>query len=165
MRFLNLAPSVRLNRPKTLLTALPLLLTATPVLAAESVPPGAEADGTMIFVYWTVALLGSLAALFFARKFFVWVVAQDEGDEKMVEIAEHVRQGARAYLNRQYKVVTIFFIVTGLLLAVVAFVFKAQSTWVPFAFLTGGFFSGLAGWFGMKTATLASSRTAACVWS
>ncbi|MBM79610.1 MAG: sodium-translocating pyrophosphatase, partial [Planctomycetaceae bacterium] len=101
-----------------------------------------------------------MLALFFAHKFFKWMVAQDEGDERMVEIAENVRQGARAYLNQQYKVVTIFFVVTCLLLAVVAFGFGAQSGWVPFAFITGGFFSGLAGWFGMKTATMASSRTA-----
>jgi K(+)-stimulated pyrophosphate-energized sodium pump len=116
-------------------------------------------NGT-VATYWAIALAGSLVALFFAWKFFNWMVAQDEGDETMVKIAESVRQGARAYLNRQYKVVAIFFVVTSLLLAIVAFGFGAQSHWVPFAFLTGGFFSGLAGWFGMKTATLASSRTA-----
>ena len=63
-------------------------------------------------------------------------------------------------MNRQYFVVGIFFLITCVILGIVAFVFNAQSHWVPFAFLTGGFFSGLAGWFGMKTATLASSRTA-----
>ena len=78
----------------------------------------------------------------------------------MIRIAENVRQGADAYLRQQYKIVTVFFVVVCALLAVVAFVFNAQSPWVPFAFVTGGFFSGLAGWFGMKTATLASSRTA-----
>ena len=109
---------------------------------------------------WFVALLGSVVALVFARKFFVWVVAQDEGDEAMIKIADYVRAGALAYLKRQYTVVLIFFVVVSVLLAIVAFGFGAQSGWVPFAFLTGGFFSGLAGWFGMKTATLASSRTA-----
>src|SRR5690606_37946265 len=69
--------------------------------------------------------------------------------------------GANAYLRQQYKVVAIFFAVIFVLLAIAAFVLKVQSEWVPFAFLTGGFFSGLAGWFGMKTATCASSRTAA----
>ena len=123
--------------------------------AADTVNQG------MVASYWAVAMVGSLVALFFAWKFFNWMVGEDEGDEKMVEIAEHVRQGSRAYLNQQYKVVGIFFVVVSLLLAVVAFGFGAQSKWVPFAFLTGGFFSGLAGWFGMKTATLASSRTAA----
>ena len=105
-------------------------------------------------------MAGSLAALFFAWKFFTEVVGKDEGDEKMIYIADNVREGARAYLNRQYKVVAVFFVVTSALLAVFAYVFKAQSNWVPFAFITGGLFSGLAGWFGMKTATLASSRTA-----
>jgi inorganic pyrophosphatase/K(+)-stimulated pyrophosphate-energized sodium pump len=87
------------------------------------------------------------------------MVAQDEGDERMVEIAEYVREGARAYLNRQYKVVAMFFVVVAILLAILAFGFGVQSKWVPFAFITGGFFSGLAGWYGMKTATMASSRT------
>ncbi|MCB9951893.1 MAG: sodium-translocating pyrophosphatase [Planctomycetaceae bacterium] len=105
-------------------------------------------------------MVGSLVALGFAWMFFKWMMAQDEGDENMVRIAGYVRRGADAYLWRQYKIVGIFFIVTMLLLMVVAFVFKAQSPWVPFAFLSGGFFSGLAGWFGMQTATQASSRTA-----
>ena len=130
------------------------------VVAAESSPEGSEPNNIVIALSWLVAFVGSLAALFYARKFFQWMVAQDEGDETMVKIAEHVRQGARAYLNRQYKVVTLFFVVICILLSVLAFGFEAQSKWVPLAFLTGGFFSGLAGWFGMKTATLASSRTA-----
>ncbi len=116
-------------------------------------------NSSMVFIGWGIAMVGSVIALIFAFIFFRWMIAQDEGDELMVKIAEHVRQGSRAYLNQQYKVVAIFFAITCALLAVVAFVFHAQSTWVPFAFLTGGFFSGLAGWFGMKTATLASSRT------
>ena len=110
--------------------------------------------------FWSLSLTGALLALFFAWKFFTWMVQQPEGDENMVRIAEHVRDGARAYLNQQYKVVAIFFGIVAVLLAVVAFVFEAQSKWVPFAFMTGGLFSALAGWFGMRTATLASSRTA-----
>jgi len=133
-------------------------LTAGPAFAAEETAQKVN-QGT-VAVYWAVALVGALVALFFAWKFFNWMVAQNEGDEQMVKIAENVRTGARAYLNRQYKVVAIFFVVVSVLLSVVAFGFGAQSGWVPFAFLTGGFFSGLAGWFGMKTATLASSRTA-----
>ncbi len=141
-----------------LLTPLITLSTATAAVAAEG---GSEAiNETPIAIGWGIALVGALAALFFAFKFFKWMVGQDEGDPKMIEIAEHVRQGARAYLNQQYKVVALFFVIVSLLLAVLAFGFGAQSGWVPFAFLTGGFFSGLAGWFGMKTATLASSRTA-----
>ncbi len=134
-------------------------LSAGSAIAADS-PDAAAINEGPIAIGWSIAMIGSLAALFFARKFFVWMVAQDEGDERMVTIAQHVRDGANAYLSRQYKVVLIFFVVTSALLAVVAFGFNAQSHWVPFAFLTGGFFSGLAGWFGMKTATLASSRTA-----
>ncbi len=110
---------------------------------------------------WGVSMFGALFALFFAWRFFRWMCRQDEGDPLMIKIAQAVRDGARAYLNRQYKVVALFFIITSLLLGVVAFVFHAQSEWVPFAFITGGLFSGLAGWFGMRTATLASSRTAA----
>jgi inorganic pyrophosphatase/K(+)-stimulated pyrophosphate-energized sodium pump len=78
----------------------------------------------------------------------------------MQEIAQYVREGAYAYLKRQYFVVGIFFVVVAIALAIVAFGFHAQHTLVPFAFLTGGFFSGLSGFFGMKTATNASSRTA-----
>lgn len=135
----------------------------TPAFAQEEAAPTASADSSLeiwIGLCWAVSLVGSLVALFFAWKFYNWMKEQHPGDEKMVEIAEHVRKGARAYLNQQYKVVAIFFVIVCALLAVVAFVFNAQSKWVPFAFLTGGFFSGLAGWFGMKTATLASSRTA-----
>ena len=129
-------------------------------IAADDTATGAAVDESAVVIGWAVALAGSMLALFFAHKFFKWMVDQDEGDENMVRIAENVRQGARAYLNQQYKVVTIFFVITCGLLAVVAFGFGAQSGWVPFAFITGGFFSGLAGWFGMKTATMASSRTA-----
>lgn len=158
--------SLALNPARLLLTVLCLLTVPSAVLAAEGSSAEAEAahsagNSTIVVGGWAICLVGSLLALFFARKFFLWMVQQDEGDEKMIRIAENVRQGADAYLTQQYKIVSIFFVVTCVLLAVVAFVFNAQSAWVPFAFVTGGFFSGLAGWFGMKTATLASSRTAA----
>ena len=78
----------------------------------------------------------------------------------MREIAGHVRKGAMAYLKQQYKIVTIVFIILAALFAFMAYVMKVQNPWVPFAFLTGGFFSGLAGFLGMKTATYASTRTA-----
>ncbi len=110
---------------------------------------------------WCIAFVASLAALGFAWHFFKSMMAADEGDDKMIEIAGHVREGAAAYLNQQYKVVAFFFVIIGILLAIAAFGMEAQSPFVPFAFLTGGFFSGLAGFFGMKTATWASSRTAA----
>ena len=117
-------------------------------------------DETHVLIAWLVALGGALTALFFAWRFFSWMVKQAEGDPLMVELAGHVREGADAYLGRQYRVVALFFAVTCALLIVVAFVFHAQSQIVPLAFLSGGLFSGLAGWCGMKTATLASSRTA-----
>jgi len=142
---------------KTAAGAVALLAGTTPTFAADN--SAVDASQGVIAGYWVVAFIGSLVALYFAWKFFHWMVEQDEGDEGMIKIAESVREGARAYLHQQYKVVAMFFVVVCLLLAVVAFVFGAQSGWVPFAFLTGGFFSGLAGWFGMKTATLASSRT------
>lgn len=99
---------------------------------------------------------GSAAAWFFFRS----MMKEDEGTERMREIAGHVRKGAMAYLKQQYKIVTIVFIILAALFAFMAYVMKVQNPWVPFAFLTGGFFSGLAGFLGMKTATYASTRTA-----
>jgi H(+)-translocating pyrophosphatase len=107
---------------------------------------------------WWIAPLGSLIALGFAYYFYKTMMQVPGGDKKMVEIADAVRIGAMAYLKRQYKVVTIFFIVTSIILAIMA-AFGLQSWFVPFAFFTGGFFSGLAGFFGMWTATNASNRT------
>ena len=143
------------------LLGLPDGLLAAEEASEEAVAAHAAGNSPMVIGCWFASLVGSLIALFFARRFFHWMVMQDEGDDEMVRIAEHVRQGADAYLRQQYKLVAIFFMVTCVFLAVIAYVFNAQSEWVPFAFVTGGFFSGLAGWFGMKTATLASSRTAA----
>ncbi|MBT6155167.1 MAG: sodium-translocating pyrophosphatase [Planctomycetaceae bacterium] len=142
-----------------LLTGAILTLCSNAAVAAEGVY-AKDVDQGPVYLGFTIAIVGSVIALIFAFKFFKWMVAQDEGNETMVRIAQHVRDGADAYLTRQYKVVAVFFAITCVLLAVVAFGFGAQSKWVPFAFLTGGFFSGVAGWFGMKTATLASSRTA-----
>jgi len=104
--------------------------------------------------------LASLAALGFAYYFFRQMMKESEGTEMMKEIAAHVRKGAMAYLKQQYKVVAIVFIVLSLFFAVLAYGFGIQNPWVPFAFLTGGFFSGLAGFIGMKSATYASARTA-----
>ena len=111
--------------------------------------------------FWLVGVAGAVLALYKAWEFFKWMESQSPGTPRMVEIAGYVRTGADAYLRQQYKVVAAFFVVIFLLLAVMAFALKVQSAWVPFAFISGGFFSGLAGWFGMKTATLASNRTAA----
>ena len=88
------------------------------------------------------------------------MLRQSEGTASMREIALYVRKGAMAYLKQQYKVVGIVFIVLSVFFAILAYGFGVQNGWVPFAFLTGGFFSGLAGFIGMKTATYASARTA-----
>ena len=110
-------------------------------------------------VFWLVPI-ASVCALGMAWFFFSQMMKESEGTPRMIEIAEYVRKGAMAYLKQQYKVVLIVFIVLAIIFAFMAYVLHAQNEWVPFAFLTGGFFSGLAGFFGMKTATFASARTA-----
>ena len=104
--------------------------------------------------------LAAVLALAFAYVFYSQMRKESEGTPTMQEIAEHVRKGAMAYLKQQYKVVAIVFVILALFFAVLAYGFHVQNSWVPFAFLTGGFFSGLAGFIGMKTATAASARTA-----
>jgi len=101
-----------------------------------------------------------VVALLFAWIFFRQMMKESEGTPTMKEIAQYVREGAMAYLKQQYKVVIIVFAVLACLFAVLAYGFGVQNPWVPFAFLTGGFFSGLAGYVGMRTATYASARTA-----
>ncbi|HBG24685.1 MAG: sodium-translocating pyrophosphatase [Bacteroidetes bacterium GWF2_41_61] len=111
-------------------------------------------------ILFYIVPLASLAALGFAWYFFKQMMRESEGTDLMKEIAQHVRSGAMAYLKQQYKVVVIVFVVLAIFFAVLAYGFGVQNPWVPFAFLTGGFFSGLAGFIGMKTATYASARTA-----
>ncbi len=106
-----------------------------------------------------MALAASVIALLFAYIFFRQMIKADEGTDLMKKIARHVRSGAMAYLKQQYKVVIIVFVILAVVFGVMSF-FGLQNEWVWFAFLTGGFFSGLAGFFGMKTATYASARTA-----
>jgi K(+)-stimulated pyrophosphate-energized sodium pump len=110
---------------------------------------------------WVIYLVlaASILALSFAFYFYKSMMKGDEGTDLMKKIASHVRRGAMAYLKQQYKVVIIVFIVLAVLFFVMS-LFDLQNGWVWFAFLTGGFFSGLAGFFGMKTATYASARTA-----
>ena len=149
-----------------LVTLVALMGIASPCLAVDtggdtSTPAAVDSQEWKFVLYWAVAFIGAIIALVFAVKFFKEVMAADEGNEEMIEIASHVRKGANAYLWQQYKIVFCFFFVIFFLLLYAAFGLDVQSKWVPFAFITGGFFSGLAGWFGMKTATWASSRTAA----
>lgn len=110
-------------------------------------------------VFWLVPI-ASIVALGMAWFFFRQMMTEEEGTPRMKEIALHVRHGAMAYLKQQYKVVGIVFVILALIFAFMAYGLGVQNPWVPFAFLTGGFFSGLAGFFGMKTATYASARTA-----
>lgn len=110
-------------------------------------------------LFWLVPA-ASIVALFFALFFYKQMMKESEGTETMRKIAAYVRRGAMSYLKQQYKVVGIVFIVLAVIFAVMAYGFSLQNAWVPVAFLTGGFFSGLSGYLGMKTATYASARTA-----
>ena len=114
---------------------------------------------TIPFEFWLVPV-ASVVALSMAFLFFRSMMQADDGTPRMREIAGHVRRGAMAYLKQQYKVVLIVFVVLAIIFSIMAYGFGVQNPWVPGAFLTGGFFSGLAGFFGMKTATYASARTA-----
>lgn len=111
-------------------------------------------------VYFWPVPIAAIVALVFAWVFFKQMMKGDEGDVTMIKIAEHVRKGAMAYLRQQYKVVGYVFVILTIVFLIMSFVLKVQNAWLPIAFITGGFFSGLAGYFGMKTATYASGRTA-----
>lgn len=110
-------------------------------------------------LFWLVPA-ASILALLFALFFYRQMKKESEGTPLMAKIASHVRQGAMSYLKQQYKIVTIVFVCLVIIFAIMAYGFGLQNPWVPVAFLTGGFFSGLSGFLGMKTATYASARTA-----
>ena len=110
-------------------------------------------------LFWLIPC-SSVLALGLAWYFYRQMMHEDEGSDQMRAIALHVRQGAMSYLKQQYKIVTLVFIGLALAFSVMAYGFGLQNQWVPVAFLTGGFFSGLSGYLGMKTATQASARTA-----
>lgn len=110
-------------------------------------------------IFWIIPV-ASILALVFAWFFFRQMMKESEGTETMAKIASYVREGAMSYLKQQYKVVASVFLVLVILFSIMAYGFGVQNEWVPIAFLTGGFFSGLAGFLGMKTATYASARTA-----
>lgn len=113
----------------------------------------------MIGIFWFVPFVAILA-LCFARYFFVNMKKANEGSETMISIASSIRSGAMAYLKQQYKIVFIVFLIVSAILSFFSYVFEIQNKWVPFAFMTAGFYSALAGFLGMKTATAASSRAA-----
>ncbi len=127
------------------------LLTLPQVLAAANRPA--------LPLLWWLGPLTAVAALVFAWILYRQMLQTSEGNERMQEIAQAVREGAMAYLRRQYRVVTVVFVVLFAIFLVLAF-FKLQNPIVPFAFLTGGLFSGICGYIGMKAATNASARTA-----
>ena len=110
-------------------------------------------------LFWLVPI-SSVLALILAWYFYSQMKKESEGTELMAKIASHVRQGAMSYLKQQYKIVSIVFVCLVIIFAIMAYGFGLQNPWVPVAFLTGGFFSGLSGFLGMKTATYASARTA-----
>ena len=110
-------------------------------------------------LFWMVPA-ASLIALFMAWYFYRGMMKESEGTDLMKKIAGYVRKGAMSYLKQQYRIVGIVFLALVILFSIMAYGFNLQNPWVPVAFLTGGFFSGLAGYLGMKTATYASARTA-----
>ncbi|MCD7896748.1 MAG: sodium/proton-translocating pyrophosphatase, partial [Planctomycetaceae bacterium] len=128
--------------------------------SAGAAEAGSSGPGTLLpTVLFYVAFAMSLVGLFYAAKFYREIMAAPEGTDRMKEIAQYVREGAYAYLYAQYKTVSLVFIVLFLVFLGLAYA-GIQNPFVPVAFLTGGFFSGLCGFLGMKTATNASARTA-----
>ena len=125
--------------------------------AAQSA--GTVGSDQAIILAWWLAPLGSILALVFAYVFFKMMKDSPAGTPRMIEIAQYVREGAFAYLYRQYKVVGFVFLLLVILFIILAH-YGIQNPFVPVAFLTGGFFSGLCGFLGMNTATHASNRTA-----
>jgi len=137
------------------------MLCAAPALAQDGAGGSAATITSRDWALWSIAPIGSLIALAFAFFFYRKLLSADEGDEDMKRISAYVRDGAMAYLRQQYKIVTIFFVVVSALLFWMGWSLHVQHQIVFMAFLTGGFFSGLCGYLGMKTATAASHRTAA----
>ncbi len=138
-----------------------MAVTSASAQDTESAAHVSEAVGVSIPMLWYVAPLCGIVALVMARKYYQEVVDSDEGDADMIKIAGYVRDGAMAYLFRQYRVVAVVFLALMIVLAWMAYGLHVQHGLVPFAFLTGGFFSGLCGYIGMRTATIAAHRTTA----
>lgn len=130
-----------------------------PTISLLGAVQAAGAHGEIHAAFWIVPM-ASIIALAFAWHFYSGMKKEEEGTEMMRKIAGHVRSGALAYLRQQYKVVAAVFAVITVFFAFLTYGLNVQNDWVPFAFITGGFFSGLAGFFGMKTATYASNRAA-----
>jgi K(+)-stimulated pyrophosphate-energized sodium pump len=140
-----------MNARKLLAALLLFLLLPVGVLLADENQP-------QIGQMW-VTWIGSVAALLFALILALGVLKKDAGTDRMKEISRAVQVGALAYLKQQYKVVGIIFVGLWALFMGLSFGLNLISRFVPFAFLTGGFFSGLAGFIGMSVATRANART------
>ncbi|MFQ5424829.1 MAG: sodium-translocating pyrophosphatase [Phycisphaerae bacterium] len=166
-------PTRKNNNRATLFLMAAMALAATliatgPIMAQGADQPAAATDAALaehslshLPTLWWIAPIGSLIAVIFAVIFYYKMKAADEGDEDMIRVSSYVRDGAMAYLKQQYKIVAIFFIVVSAILFWMGWSLHVQHKIVFLAFLTGGFWSGLCGWFGMNTATRASHRTTA----
>ncbi len=139
--------------------ALAMVLLLIPLCGVFAEDGGTGSQIDMMWLTW----VGSIAALFFALYQAISVLKKDPGTAAMQEISKAVQEGAMAYLKQQYSVVGMVFVGLFVLLGVLAYVFRLISPFVPFAFITGGFFSGLSGFIGMSIATRANCRTAAAV--
>jgi len=142
-------------KSKTKLLICVLVLLLLPVLGVMAESEGGGQMGTM-WVTW----IGSVAALIFALILALTILKKDPGNDKTRAISKHVQDGALAYIKQQYKIVVIFFIFVFALFMVLSYVLGLISRFVPFAFITGGFFSALAGYIGMTVATRSNARTA-----
>jgi K(+)-stimulated pyrophosphate-energized sodium pump len=132
-----------------------ITLSLIPLFCFADTQAAAEKGTDLMWITW----IGSIAALIFAAVLAVRVLRKDPGTKHMQEISKSIQEGALAYLKQQYKVVAIFFVVLFLLFILLSFGLGLISPFVPFAFITGGFFSGLAGFIGMYVATRSNART------
>jgi K(+)-stimulated pyrophosphate-energized sodium pump len=144
-----------MKRIRRVLALVPILL-LLPV-ASVFAQGGGTSSRDLMWITW----VGSIAALLFALYLAISVMRKDPGTSRMQEISKAVQEGAMAYLKQQYSVVGIVFVAVFLLLMLLSFGLGLISRFVPFAFITGGFFSGLSGFIGMSVATRANCRTAA----
>ncbi len=149
--------------PVALLLPVSLALICTATAGAQVDPPMVAAAGESVSLPWLffLAPLGAIASLVMARYFYQSIMAADEGEPEMIRIAQAVREGAYAYLNRQRKIVIAVFVLLVAVLIYIGFSLQLQPKLTPLGVAVAGFFSGLCGYFGMRTATNASARTTA----
>lgn len=149
---------------KTFTQYVPVLFVAGVLLSIFALPGvaqggGEEAIESLPLSFWLLAIGAPIVGLGFAYNFYTTMISEDEGTDRMKEIAGYVKDGAETYLTTQYKVVAYVFVVIAVLLVIMSIGFELQTEWIALLFLTGGIASALAGWIGMITATEASART------